>query len=160
MNHQSMTSYTWNATKGDRLQPMVCKHRELHGCNVRTTRGKQEKVTSRKLMSPLGWPLSVPRMFRWPIEEMCTDGRRTTNHWETPLITIQRPLWSVPHTSQNLAVWILLANDVWGHQRIRSEVLEMSISRRHNSMQCDAPTLQSRNIEIFDVWGVDYMRPF
>lgn len=39
-----------------------------------------------------------------------TEGEK--NQRTMPLCTIRRPLWSLPHSSQNLAVRILLADDV------------------------------------------------
>jgi len=65
-----------------------------------------------------------------------------------PCSSVWRPLWSIPHSSQNLAVRILLANDVQRHQRVHTKVSKMTAARWHHLSQCNAPTLQpsSRNI--------------
>jgi hypothetical protein len=78
-------------------------------------------------------------------------GRGDTNHWKMPCSSIQRPLWSIPHSNQILVVRILLANDVRRHQRIHLKVLEMSVARRHHVSQCNAPQLQPSNRNIWCV---------
>jgi hypothetical protein len=113
----------------------------------------ENRRTIWKPMSPLGWSISVPGLFRWPAEEMCNNSQGTANHWKMPCSTVRRPLWIILHTSQNLAVWVLLANNVRGHQRIHPKVSEVLVPRKHQLSQCDAPTLQPSNRNI---WCVEH----
>jgi hypothetical protein len=65
-----------------------------------------------------------------------------------PCSPIWRPLWSIPYSSQNLVVRILLANDVRRHQGIHPKVLEMSTAKWHHIAQCNAPQLQPLDRDI------------
>jgi len=79
---------------------------------------------------------------------MRTGSRSHTNHREMPHCSIWRPLWSIQNSSQNLAKWFFLANDVWGHQRIHSKVSKMPDAWWHNNSQCNAPHKQSPSLTI------------
>jgi hypothetical protein len=104
-------------------------------------------------MSHLGWSISVSGLFGWPTEKMRANSRGSTNHWKMPCSTIWRLLRSIPHTSQNLAMWVLLADDVQGHQGIHPKVSEVSIPRNHQLSQCNTATLKPLNRNI---WCVGY----
>ena len=90
-------------------------------------------------------------MFRWLIKKVCTHGGGCMDHRKVPCSPIWRPLWSIPHTRQNLAMRILLANNVWRHQRIHLKVSKMLAVRWHHLSQCNAPPLQSSNRNIWCV---------
>ena len=81
-------------------------------------------------------------MCWWSIEKMRTNSWRFSDHWEVSCSTIRRLLRSVLHTGKNLAVWILLANDVWRHQRVYLKVSKMSAAGQYQRSQCNAPPLQ------------------
>jgi hypothetical protein len=59
-----------------------------------------------------------------------------------PRSTVRRLLRSIPHTSQNLVVRVLLADDIQGHQGVHPKVPKMPAARWHYSSQCNAPPLQ------------------
>ena len=105
-------------------------------------REKQKKAASQKQTTPLGWPIPVQGMLWRPIEEMCTNSGRVANHGEMSCSTVQRTLLSISRTSQNLAVWILLADDVRRHQGVHPKVSKMLATRWHYSSQYNAPPLQ------------------
>jgi hypothetical protein len=106
-----------------------------------------------------GMTVSVSGLFGWPAEKMRANIRGTTNHWKMPCSTVLRPLWSTPHTSQNLVVQVLLVDDVRGHQGIHPKVSEVLVPRKHQLLQRDAPTFNFQ-IKIFNVWGINFMGPF
>ena len=92
-------------------------------------------------------------MCWWSIKKVRACSRGDTNHQKMPCSSVRRPLWSILHTSQNLAMRILLANNVWRHQRIHSKVSKVPISWKHQLSQCNAPALQPSNRNI---WCVGY----
>jgi hypothetical protein len=111
-------------------------------------RVKTEENYNLKVEPPLGWSVSV---FGWPAKDVCANSEGFANHWNITCSTIRRPLWSIPHTSQNLAVRGLLADDVLRPQGVHLKVLEVPIPRKHQLSQCDVPTLQLSNRNIWYV---------
>jgi len=79
---------------------------------VNTTWGKQEKAGLREQTSPLGSTIPIQGVYGWIIKEMCPYSRRGTDHREMAYWSIWRPLWSFQNTSNNLAKWFLLAQNV------------------------------------------------
>jgi hypothetical protein len=75
-----------------------------------------------------------------------------------PLITIWRTLWGIPHSSKDLAEWIILANHV---EDMKNFIRRCGACQRHvNINSRDAmPLTNNLQIELFDVWGINYMGP-
>ena len=82
------------------------------------------------------------------------------DHRQMSFITIRRSLWSIPYTFEDLAVWILLAYNVSRHEAIYEKMWVMSKAWKHKYKGCHATHQQCLQIELFDVWGIDYMGPF
>ena len=67
----------------------------------------------------------------WPLRN---DGRSS----QMSFITIWRPLWSILYTFKDLAVWILLAYNVWRHEAIYHKLWAMSKARKQKHKGCHA----------------------
>ena len=76
-----------------------------------------------------------------------------------PLITIWRTLRCIPHSFEDLAKWILLTNM---YEDTRDFIQRCGSYQRHGNINSrDAmPLTNNLQIELFDVWGIDYMGPF
>ena len=69
---------------------------------------------------------------------MCAGRRRHQDYGTMPLITIWRTLWCIPHSFEDLAKWILLANHVWRHKGLHPEVWRMSEAQEYQFKRCHA----------------------
>jgi hypothetical protein len=107
----------------------------------------------------VGWTIPFSSMLWWVTQQVCTDRRRNEDHWEVPLITIWRSLWSFPHTCKDLAKQIFLANYVSRHKGFVGRCNSYQRHRNINSRNA-MPLKTNLQIELFDVWGIDYIGPF
>ena len=86
----------------------------------------------------MGWAIPLPSMLWWLTQEMCDHWGRMEDHRQMSFITIWRSLWSIPYTFKDLAVWILLAYNVWRHEAIYQKMWAMSKARKHKYKGCNA----------------------
>jgi hypothetical protein len=73
-----------------------------------------------------------------------------------PFITIWRTLWGIPHTCEDLAIWPTMYEDT------REFIRKCGPCQRHDNINTrDAmPLINNLQIELFYVWGINYMGPF
>ena len=92
-------------------------------------------------------------------EKMCTSRGTTRNPIQVLLFPIWRTLWKPKDSSKSVSIWIFLAELVQGLSSTRLEtaidVREGNISKRN-----EMPLNNIQEVEIFDVWGIDFMGPF
>jgi len=98
-------------------------------------------------------------MLRWVAEKMCTSGGRHAYHSKMPFITIWRSLWGIPHSCkiwQSGFFWPTMYEDT------KDFIQRCGSCQRHgNIIARDVmPLTINLQIELFDVWGIDYMGPF
>ena len=81
------------------------------------------------------------------------------DHRQMSLITIWRSLWSIPYTFKDLAVWILLPTM---YEDTKQYIRRCGPCQRHGNINTrDAmPLTNNLQIELFDVYGIDYIGPF
>jgi hypothetical protein len=86
----------------------------------------------------MGCAVSLQSLLWWTTQKVCTGRRRHQDHWTMPLITISRTLWSIPHSCEDLAKWICLANYVWRHKILHPEMWSVSDARECQFKGCYA----------------------
>ena len=89
-------------------------------------------------------------------EKMCTSRGTTGNFIQVPLFPIRRTLWKPKDSSKGDSIWIFLAELVQGlYQHVQNcDKCQRvgNISRRN-----EIPLNNIQEVEIFDVWGIDFM---
>ena len=93
----------------------------------------------------MGWAIPLPGMLWWLTQEMCDHRGRMEDYWQMSFITIRRSLWSISYTFKDLAVWILLAYNVWRHEAIYQKMWAMSKAQKHKYKGCNATHQQPSN---------------